>query len=194
MSGGTEQANPPYGGNRRAGDENGMWERAAKLMWRTPIHRGWLPFTCSPIPSGRSRKINRHRKLAMFRHSFRLFNIRGIPLKVDVSWFIILLLVSFTLAEGVFKSRFPGLAASVRWPMGVSGAMLLFVSVLLHELAHSVVAQSKGMKVSGITLFVFGGVSEIAEEPPTPVTELWMTAVGPAMSVVIGVLFFAALM
>lgn len=128
----------------------------------------------------------------MFRHSFKLFKIMGIPLKVDISWFIVVGLISFTFAEGVFKEKFPHLPPLVRWEMGVSGAILLFASVLLHELAHSVVAQKKGMRVSGITLFVFGGVSEIAEEPATPGTELVMAVVGPGMSIAIAVFFFAA--
>jgi len=126
----------------------------------------------------------------MFRHSFRLFKVMGIPLKVDISWFIILGFLSWTLAEKVFGARFPDLPHSQRWAMGVSGAMLLFASVLIHELAHSLVAIRSGMKVGGITLFVFGGVSEIAEEPSNPRTELVMAGVGPATSLLLALLFF----
>ncbi len=125
----------------------------------------------------------------MFQRSFRLFKVIGIPLKVHISWFLILGLLSWTFAEGVFGKRFPDLPRLQRWAMGVSGAVLLFASVLIHELAHSLVAIKSGMKVGGITLFVFGGVSEIAEEPSNPRTELLMAAVGPAMSLVLALLF-----
>ena len=115
----------------------------------------------------------------------------GIPLKVDASWFLIVGFLAYTLAQLVFRERYPDLSAAVRWQMGLAGAVLLFASVVIHELAHSVVAMRRGMHVKGITLFIFGGVSEIAEEPPGPRVELEMAAVGPAMSFLLALVTYA---
>lgn len=78
--------------------------------------------------------------------------------------------------------QFPGLSVEVYWVLGAISALLLFVSVLLHELAHTYVALKKGLSVSDITLYLFGGVSQIETEPTDPRTEALMSAVGPLLA------------
>jgi len=128
--------------------------------------------------------------------SRRIMTIFGIPLKVNLSWFLILGLVVWSLAQGYFP-RMAGMQAAETsalffWMMGLIGAAGLFVSLILHELSHSLVARATGMPVSGITLFIFGGVSELEEEPPTAGSEFLMAAVGPLTSVAIGIVFLSA--
>jgi Zn-dependent protease/CBS domain-containing protein len=115
--------------------------------------------------------------------SWRLFRIAGIDIGVHYTWIFIFILISWSLAVGIFPQQW---SAAIRWSMGVVAALGLFISVLLHELAHSLVAQSRGMKVGSITLFIFGGVSNLEEEPGKPGTEFVMAIVGPLTSLVIG--------
>jgi len=119
--------------------------------------------------------------------SLRLFRIAGIDIGIHYTWIFIFALVSWTLAAGVFPSQHPGEAAGLYWAMGIITALLLFVSVLLHELAHSLVARSRGMKVSSITLFILGGVSNLEDEPEKPGIEFSMAIVGPGTSLVLGI-------
>jgi Zn-dependent protease/CBS domain-containing protein len=115
--------------------------------------------------------------------SWRLFRIAGIDIGIHYTWIFIFLLISWSLAVGVFPQQW---STAIRWTMGVVAALGLFISVLLHELAHSLVAQSRGMKVGSITLFIFGGVSNLEEEPGKPGTEFVMAIVGPLTSLVLG--------
>jgi len=115
--------------------------------------------------------------------SWRLFRIAGIDIGVHYTWIFIFILISWSLAVGIFPQQW---SAAIRWSMGVVAALGLFISVLLHELAHSLVAQSRGMKVGSITLFIFGGVSNLEEEPGKPGTEFAMAIVGPLTSLVLG--------
>ena len=119
--------------------------------------------------------------------SLRLFRVAGIDIGIHYSWIFIFILVSWTLAAGVYPSQHPGESAGLYWVMGVITALLLFVSVLLHELAHSLVARSRGMKVSSITLFILGGVSNLEDEPEKPGIEFSMAIVGPGTSLVLGI-------
>jgi Zn-dependent protease/CBS domain-containing protein len=120
--------------------------------------------------------------------SFKLGRIFGIPVSVDVSWFIVFLLITYTLATAYFpKSMSPEL----RWFSGAIAALLLFGSVLLHELMHCVVAKKNGIGISGITLFIFGGVSKMTGEPGTPGSEFKMAVAGPATSIALSIIFFA---
>jgi Zn-dependent protease len=127
----------------------------------------------------------------VFAHRIRLFSLAGFPVYVDWSWTIIALLVAWSLATGLFPRSLPGQAATLYWALGGIAAGGLFFSIVLHEVAHSVVARRFGIKIRGITLFVFGGVAEMEDEPPTARSELWMAVAGPAMSLFLAGVFFA---
>ncbi|MFP4145600.1 MAG: M50 family metallopeptidase [Phycisphaeraceae bacterium] len=126
----------------------------------------------------------------MFGRRFHLFTLFGFPVYLDLSWFIILVLVTWSLAEGVFGNdeMYPGLVGdvAVRWTMGIIGALGLFASVLLHELGHAKVAEARGLPMRGITLFIFGGVAEMSDEPPSAKTEFLVAVAGPIVSILIG--------
>ena len=125
----------------------------------------------------------------MMNGGFKLGRIFGIRVEVDWSWFLIFLLVTWNLAAGVFPRLHPDWGAGLNWGMGLIASLLFFASVLAHELAHSLVAVARGLPVRRITLFMFGGVSNIEREPPSPATEFLVTIVGPLTSFVLGVLF-----
>ncbi len=112
----------------------------------------------------------------------RLF---GIKIRVDWSWLLIFLLVTWNISTA-FGSLHEEWSIALRWGMGVLSAVLFFASVLAHELAHSLVAQAQGVPVRSITLFLFGGVSDIQEEPKSPGNEFVMAILGPLTSLVIG--------
>lgn len=112
----------------------------------------------------------------------RVLTIRGIPINVHVSWLVIYGLITWTLAVGYFPHALPDLPAAAYWANGLLAAFLLFVSVLLHELSHSLVATAHGLAVRGITLHVFGGVSHLEDEPPSPRAEFLIAVVGPVTS------------
>jgi len=114
--------------------------------------------------------------------SIRLFKIAGVPIYVHASWLAIYALITWTLAVGYFPRMLPGIDAPAAWAHGLIGALLLFVSVLLHELSHSLVAKAHGLSVRGITLHVFGGVSTLEAEPRTALAELLIAAAGPLTS------------
>ncbi|MBV9707066.1 MAG: site-2 protease family protein, partial [Chloroflexi bacterium] len=124
---------------------------------------------------------------------FRIGSIAGIDIFIHVSWFIILVFLTFSLATGWFPSLYPGYSSSTYLLLGLISTLLLFVSVLLHELAHSFVARARGLPVKNITLFIFGGVSNIEQEPHSAETEFLMAFVGPLLSLVIGGLCYGAL-
>lgn len=115
--------------------------------------------------------------------------IAGIRIRVDWTWSIIFILITVSLAIGYYPAVFPGLSTAVYWLLGAVSSLLLFGSVLAHELAHSLVARNEGLPVQSITLFVFGGVSEIEEEPRTAGDEFRMAVVGPGTSLVLGGIF-----
>ncbi len=121
----------------------------------------------------------------------RVLTIRGIPINVHVSWLVIYGLITWTLAVGYFPSALPDLPAAAYWANGLLAAFLLFVSVLLHELSHSFVAMAHGLSVRGITLHVFGGVSHLEDEPPSPRAEFVIAVVGPITSFAIAALLWA---
>ncbi len=124
----------------------------------------------------------------MFAHAVRLLTLGGVPIRVDPSWLVLAALITWSLGgpDGVFRSLYPGLTPAVAWGMGVGGALGLFTSILLHELAHARTAQRFGLSIRGITLFIFGGVAEMADEPPSPRAEFLVAAAGPLASVAIG--------
>ncbi len=113
----------------------------------------------------------------------------GIPVKLHWSWFIIFGLITYFLATGYFQPEFPGWSTPLYYGVSAGTSILFFVSVLVHELSHSRVAQAAGMKISGITLFIFGGVSQLTEEPRTAGIEFRMAIAGPGSSLIIGGIF-----
>ncbi|MCL5961093.1 MAG: site-2 protease family protein [Chloroflexi bacterium] len=119
--------------------------------------------------------------------SFRLGNIFGIDIDINYTWLIVFALVTWSLAAGFFPQQFPGWPIATYWLVGTISSLLLFASVLLHELAHSLVAQREGLPITNITLFIFGGVSNIQREPTNPRDEFRMAFVGPLSSILIGV-------
>ncbi len=122
--------------------------------------------------------------------SFHLGKLAGIDVYVNFSLLIGLVLLTISLASGWFPGLYPGAATSTYLLMGVVGAILLFLSILLHELAHSLVARAYGLTVRSIVLFIFGGVSNIVQEAPRPGVEFQVSVVGPLVSIVLGVLCF----
>lgn len=118
--------------------------------------------------------------------SFRIGKIAGIDIFIHVSWIIIFVLLTWSLATGWFAVLYPGWSTITYWVVSLIAALLLFVAVLVHELAHSLVARTRGLPVKNITLFIFGGVSNIEQEPQTPGVEFQMAFVGPLTSLVIG--------
>ena len=121
---------------------------------------------------------------------FKIMTIGGIDIKVHWSWAIILLLVTFQLAVGYFPLQMPGESEVLYWGLGLIAALLLFLSVLLHELSHSFTAKARGLKVRDITLFIFGGVSNIEQEPKTALDEFLVAVVGPLTSLILAAVFF----
>jgi Zn-dependent protease/CBS domain-containing protein len=119
---------------------------------------------------------------------FRVGRIFGINIHVDWSWIFIFLLVTWNLAGVFFPSMHPDWSLPLNWGMGILASLLFFISVLAHELAHSLVAVARGLPVRRITLFLFGGVSNIEREPPSPTTEFLISIVGPLTSFIIGAL------
>jgi Zn-dependent protease len=123
------------------------------------------------------------------RGGLRLGRIFGINIYVDWSWIFIFLLVTWSLAAGLFPELHPNWGVTLNWGTAIAASLLFFASVLAHELAHSVVAKSQGIPVRNITLFLFGGVSNIQREPTSPGAELVMAIVGPLTSLILGVIF-----
>ncbi|MEM3736866.1 MAG: site-2 protease family protein [Candidatus Bathyarchaeia archaeon] len=124
--------------------------------------------------------------------SLTLGKVIGIEIKLHYTWFVIFLLVTWSLATLSLPVQYPGLSVIIYWALGALSAIILFASVLLHELAHSYIALRNGIQVPSITLFVFGGVSQIAEEPQSPSVEFKLSLVGPLSSFVLAVVFGVA--
>jgi len=121
--------------------------------------------------------------------TWRIGKVFGIDINIDSSWLIIFALVIWTLAGTYFPEQYPRWPTWLHWVVGVVTSILFFGSVLGHELAHSVVAISQGEGVHSITLFIFGGVARITEEPDEPLKELLMAIVGPLFSMAAGIAF-----
>ena len=125
--------------------------------------------------------------------SFTIARIRGIPIGVHYTWAIAVVLITWSLAAGYFPSSYTGWSRQTYWIVGTAAALLLFVSVLFHELCHSVVAQARGLAVKSITLFIFGGVSNIASESEDPQDEFLVAVVGPLSSLALAGVCWIAL-
>lgn len=126
----------------------------------------------------------------MNRNKISLGRILGIPIGLDYSWFLIFILVTWTLAVGFYPAELTNLPVAQYWILGAITAVMLFVSVLLHELGHSAAAKSYKIPVKSITLFVFGGISEITKEPPNASSQFWISIIGPIVSFTLGLLFW----
>jgi Zn-dependent protease len=126
----------------------------------------------------------------MFGKRLKLFKLLGFQVSVDPSWIIIAILIAWSLSTGLFPFHIKNLSVQTYWMMGVVGALGLFVSIIVHEFSHSIVARKYGMPMKGITLFIFGGVAEMGDEPPSPKAEFMMAVVGPLSSIVIALVFY----
>ncbi|HCU21927.1 MAG TPA: site-2 protease family protein [Candidatus Atribacteria bacterium] len=127
----------------------------------------------------------------MFGKSFSIIKLFGFEIKIDPSWIIVLFLMIWSLSLGVFPQYYQGLSSTTYWWMGIFGAIGLFVSIVIHELFHSLVARRFGLTIRGITLFMFGGVAEMTEEPANAKTEFYMALAGPVTSIVLGLIFYS---
>ena len=118
----------------------------------------------------------------MFRHTIPIGRIFGITIELDYTWFLIFGLLTWLLAVSYFPVEYKGWSTGEYWLIAAGTSLLLFVSVLLHELGHSIVAGRYGTRVPRITLFIFGGVSQMAAEPDNPAAEFWIAIAGPVVS------------
>lgn len=121
--------------------------------------------------------------------NIRLGSLLGIPILVNPSWFLLFGLTTWILATEVFPDALSEASAQTHFLMAAASVLLFFASIILHELAHSVVAKAYKIPVRSITLFLFGGVAQITREAARPLGELLMAAAGPVMSFVLGGLF-----
>jgi Zn-dependent protease len=128
------------------------------------------------------------------RRGIQIFKIGGIQITLDFSWFIIFFLVLWALVYGYFPFNFPGYPRASYWAAGLVSALLLFFSILAHELMHSFVAIRSGISIPEITLFIFGGVSRISEEAKTPPMEIKIALAGPLCSFALALVFYLARM
>ncbi len=122
----------------------------------------------------------------------KLFKILGIRISIDYTWFIIFVVFAWSLAFGYFPFKLPGLGRWTYLLMGFISSLLLFICVLIHELSHSYTANRLGLDIKEITLFIFGGVAQLTKEPEDARVELKIAIAGPAASLVLAILFWAA--
>lgn len=123
------------------------------------------------------------------KEGIRLIKVFGIEISLDFSWFIIFFLVTWSLASGYFPFKYPFFAEGTYWAMGIISSVLLFITVLLHELTHSIVANNNGLNIRGIKLFVFGGVAQLSHEPQSARVEFDVAIAGPICSFILHFIF-----
>jgi Zn-dependent protease len=126
----------------------------------------------------------------MFAHAIPLFKLFGFQIKLDWSWFIIAVLIAWSLTRG-FPMMYPdaGFTPTALWAMSLIGTLVFFASIVLHELGHAIVAERQGVPMKGITLFIFGGVAEMTSEPPSAKSEFLVAIGGPMVSLALAILF-----
>lgn len=122
--------------------------------------------------------------------SLKVATVKGIPIRVHFSWLVIFGLITWSLSTFYFPKAAPQLMALSYWAAGAIAAILLFVSVALHEIAHSLIALRYRLPIVSITLYIFGGVSQMKAEPPDPKAEFRIAVAGPLSSFVLSSLFF----
>lgn len=125
----------------------------------------------------------------MFRSSIKIFEVFGIEVRLDYSWFIIFALLTYVFGVSYFPLVLPGISGGLVAVITIVTVILFFSSVLIHEMCHSVVAKKKGIPVEKITLFMFGGVAEIEKEPDNPSSEFIIAIAGPASSFILAGIF-----
>jgi Zn-dependent protease len=125
----------------------------------------------------------------MNNNSIHLGRIFGIPVGVDYSWFLVFVLFTWTFATGYYPAEFKNWSTVEYWAVGAVTAVMLFASVLLHELGHSWVALRYKIPVRSITLYIFGGISQISAEPASALSEFWITIAGPIVSFALAGIF-----
>lgn len=125
----------------------------------------------------------------MFGKRFTLLKFAGFDIGVDISWFFIAILLTWTLAAGYFPYLYKDLTPGTYLIMGLIGMLGLFLSVVLHELGHAAVARRFQLPISRITLFIFGGIAELNREPPSPKAEFFVAIAGPIVSLILSGLF-----
>ena len=123
------------------------------------------------------------------RSTFTVISVAGIPVKIHWNWLITALLVTWTLARGYFPQENPSWSSALYWVTAILTAALFFVSILLHEFGHAIVAKKENVRVQSITLFVFGGVAHIENEPETPGAEFRIVLAGPLTSFALALIF-----
>ena len=126
----------------------------------------------------------------MFNRKLKLFRLFGFEVGIDATWIVLAVLVAWSLSTGYFPFKYKDLSTRQYWFMGVIGALGLFVSIVAHEFCHSLVARRSGMPMKGITLFIFGGVAEMNEEPASARDEFLIAVVGPISSFVMAAIFY----
>lgn len=128
----------------------------------------------------------------MFGKRITLFKLFGFAVRIDVSWGVVAVLITWSLAEGFFPLQYRDFSTLTYWLMGGTGALGLFASIIFHEISHSLVARRYELPIKGITLFVFGGVAEMDDEPERPKVEFLMAIAGPISSLLLGAGFYLA--
>ncbi len=128
----------------------------------------------------------------MFGKGIDLFTLFGFKVKLDYSWFFIALLLTWSLAVSFFPAMHEGFSVGTYWIMAFFGMLGLFLSIILHEIGHSLVARKYNLGISSITLFVFGGVADLKKEPESPGSEFYIAIAGPLASIGIAAFFYLA--
>jgi len=126
----------------------------------------------------------------MFGKRIPVLSIAGFKIGIDISWFLIAIILSWTLAVGYFPHVYPHMSQATYWLMGVGGMLGLFICIILHELGHAFVARYYGLPITHITLFVFGGIAELKKEPTSPKVEFLMAIAGPIVSFLLALILF----
>ncbi|MCK5286509.1 MAG: site-2 protease family protein [Thermodesulfovibrionia bacterium] len=122
--------------------------------------------------------------------AWQIARVSGIPIRVHFSWFLVFGLITWALATQYFPQVAPELPQATNWLRGALAALLLFLSVIIHELSHSFIAKRYKIPITSITLFIFGGVAQMKKEPSSPKAELNMALAGPFSSYILGLIFF----
>jgi Zn-dependent protease/predicted transcriptional regulator len=140
--------------------------------------------------AGRLMMLLQQEEKRMYGKQLNLFKLFGFQVKIDFSWVFIAVLIAWSLSTGLFPFQYQGLSTRTYWIMGIIGSLGLFLSIIIHEFSHSLAARRYGMHMKGITLFIFGGMAEMSDEPPSPRAEFMMAVVGPVTSILLAGVFY----